>query len=463
MLGTASSIVPARRLGFCFVLLFAFAFTPPFLPAQKKADPVTYLQSGPMIGYAEMREVMLWVQTNRECQVYIEYQEKDQPASEVFLTNAVQTSSDHAFTAHLLADRVLPGRTYVGILRIDGQKVPLPYPLEFKARDLWQWRVDPPAFKAIVGSCAYFNDSLYDRPGKPYGSEYEIFDAIGKENGDLMVWLGDNIYLNEVDWNTRTGIQYRYTHGRSFKALQPLLASMSHYAIWDDHDYGPNDADRSFVHKDLTYAAFQDFWANPGYGVNGQGGITTMFSWSDCDFFLLDDRWFRSPNMLKSSERAVLGKAQVDWLIDALKGSFAPFKFVCTGGIVLNTADVYENYVHVAPEERKRLLDAIQTEGIPGVIFLTGDRHHTELSKWKPDGGYVVYDLCTSPFTSGTYPGDGAANTLFVPGTEYVGHNYATLEVSGPRTERKLVISCKDKAGKVVWTREITAKEMREK
>jgi alkaline phosphatase D len=117
----------------------------------------------------------------------------------------------------------------------------------------------------------------------------------------------------------------------------------------------------------------------------------------------------------------------------------------------------------VAPEERKRLLDAIQAEGISGVIFLTGDRHHTELSKWKPEGGYAVYDLCASPFTSGTYPGDGAANTLFVPGTEYVGHNYATLEVSGPRTERKLVITCKDKSGKAVWSREITAKELREK
>lgn len=434
-----------------------------FAQAQKKADPSTFLQSGPMVGYSEMREVMLWVQTNRVCQVYVEYQEHDQPASEVFLTNAVTTSPENAFTAHLLADRVLPGRNYDATLRIDGKKIALPYPFTFHARDLWQWRSDPPAFKAIVGSCAYFNDSLYDRPGKPYGSEYEIFEAIGKEDGDLMVWLGDNIYLNEADWNTRTGIHYRYTHGRSHRVLQPLLASMSHYAIWDDHDYGPNDADRSFVNKDLTTDAFQSFWANPGYGVNGQGGITGMFSWSDCDFFLLDDRSFRSPNALKGAERALLGKAQVDWLIDALKGSQASFKFVCVGGMVLSTADVYENYIHVAPEERRRLLDAIQTEEIKGVVFLTGDRHHTEMSVWKPSGGYPVYDLCASPFTSGTYPGDGTANTLLVPGTEYVGHNYATLEVSGPRNGRKLVITCKDKEGKAAWTQEITAASMQMK
>jgi alkaline phosphatase D len=103
---------------------------------------------------------------------------------------------------------------------------------------------------------------------------------MARENADLMVWLGDNMYLTESDANTRTGIHYRYTKSRSHAALQPLLAQLSHYAIWDDHDYGPNDADRSFVHKDLTLAAFQDFWANPSYGIDGLGGITSMFSCS---------------------------------------------------------------------------------------------------------------------------------------------------------------------------------------
>lgn len=448
---------------FLLYIIIIAALPASLLPAQRNPTPQALLKSGPMVGYSEMREVMLWVQTTRACQAYIEYQEAGKPNSPWLLTNAVQTQASNAFTAHLLASDVQPGKDYIGVLRLDGKKVPLPYPIRFHARDLWQWRTDPPAFKAVVGSCAYFNDSTSDRPGKPYGSDYEIFDAIHKESANLMLWLGDNIYLNESDWNTKTGIQYRYTHGRSYRVLQPLLASMSHYAIWDDHDYGPNDADRSFVHKDLTQQAFQDFWANPSYGVNGQGGITTMFSWSDCDFFLMDDRSFRSPNGLTTSEREMLGKAQIDWLIDALKGSMAPFKFVCVGGMVLSTADVYENYIHVAPQERKRLLDAIQAEGITGVIFLTGDRHHTEMSRWKPEGGYPVYDLCASPFTSGTYPGDNGANTLLMPNTEYVGHNYATLEVSGPRTDRKLRITCHDKSGAPVWTQEITATEMKAK
>jgi alkaline phosphatase D len=390
----------------------------------------------------------------------VEYQEKGKPAEPKYRTATVKTQKAHAFSAHLLADQVLPGRDYAATLYINGKAVKLPYPFEFHARDLWQYRTDPPAFQAIIGSCAYFNDSLYDRPGKPYGSDYEIFKAISKENADLMLWLGDNVYLNEPDWNTMTGIHYRYTKGRSFAALQPALAKMSHYAVWDDHDYGPNDADRSFIHKDKTLAAFQDFWANPSYGLPGEGGITSMFSWSDCDFFLIDDRWFRTPNMMKSEACEMLGQAQVTWLVEALKSSKATFKFVCVGGLVLSTAAVYENYIRLCPEERKQLLDAIALEEIPGVIFLTGDRHHSEVSYYKPANGYGMYDITVSPFTSGTYPGDNGANTLLVAGSEYVGHNYGILDVSGPRKERILRLSYKDKTGTEVYSMEIKATDM---
>lgn len=429
------------------------------LQAQKGASGTAKLQSGPMVGYVEMREVMLWVQTTEAAQVWVEYVDPTAPTV-VHKTNVVQTAKESAFTAHLLADEVLPGRDYEASVFLNGKRVALPYPFQFHSRDLWQWRADPPPFKAIVGSCAYFNDSLTDRPGKPYGSNYGIFEAIYKEKGDLMLWLGDNLYLNEPDWNTLTGMHHRYTHARSYAVLQPLLAQMAHYAIWDDHDYGPNDGDRSFVHKEKALQAFQEFWANPGYGVDGAGGITSMFSWSDCDFFLLDDRWFRAPYLSNDTAKPMLGEGQVRWLVDALRSSQATFKFVCVGSMVLSTAEVYENYVHVAREERQALLDAIQRQGIPGVIFLTGDRHHSEASRWKPAGGYVVHDFTVSPFTSGTYPGDGDKNTLLVPGSEFVGHNYATIDVSGPRTDRVLRLALHDHTGKEVWAYEIKAKEM---
>ena len=98
-----------------------------------------------------------------------------------------------------------------------------------------------PDFRFVIGSCAYINDPPYDRPGEPYGGEYEIFEQIAAQRPDFMIWLGDNVYLREPDWNSEAGILYRYTHTRSLPQLQKLLRICPHYAIWDDHDFGPND------------------------------------------------------------------------------------------------------------------------------------------------------------------------------------------------------------------------------
>lgn len=431
------------------------------LQAQQASSPPTNspVQSGPMVGYAEMREVMLWVQLKQPAKVQFAYWEEGTPKTTEYRTPIVTTTHDQAFVAHCVADQVQPGKHYEARLIIDDQPITLQHPIRFQSRALWQWRGDPPAFRAAIGSCNYVNDPPYDRPGKPYGGDPSIFTAIHKSQPDLMVWLGDNIYLREADWNTRTGIHYRYTHSRSIPEMQPLLSQMHHYAIWDDHDYGPNDADRSFVHKDKTLEAFKLFWANPSYGLENSPGITTMFSWSDCDFFMLDNRFHRSNSERKDEKGTLLGQAQIDWLIDALKGSYAPFKFVCVGGMVLSTCDQYENYIHIFPEERQALLDAIQREGIKGVIFLTGDRHHTELSKWQPDGGIPIYDLTISPLTSKSYPGDGEQNKLLVKGTEVSEANYGLLEVSGPYKDRKLTIRVLDGKGKELWNREIGQKE----
>ena len=40
----------------------------------------------------------------------------------------------------------------------------------------------------------------------------------------------------------------------------------------------------------------------------------------------------------------MLGRDQIDWLINALSFSQAPFKFIVVGGQVLSTGAVYENY-----------------------------------------------------------------------------------------------------------------------
>ena len=171
-----------------------------------------------MLGYADMREAMIWVQTTREAEVFIRYADQESP--EIYhRTNIVKTTKEEAFTARLIADEVEPGRTYVYQLFIEDKAVEFSYPTVFSTPPIWRWRTDPPEFTMLTGSCAYINQPEYDRSGNPYGGDYRIFTHMAEQNADFMLWLGDNVYLREPDWNSRTGIQKRYSHTRSLAGI----------------------------------------------------------------------------------------------------------------------------------------------------------------------------------------------------------------------------------------------------
>jgi alkaline phosphatase D len=442
------------------LLLFLISAVSAQPVANTAANTNSPIQAGPMVGYSEMREVMLWVQTKQPSRVQIRYHEttKTEP---IFLTAEVQTERELANTAHLVADQVEPGKKYEYELLVEGRKVTLPYPTTFQTQALWQYRTDPPAFRFAVGSCTYVNEPEVDRPGTPYGGGYEIFTAINAQKPDFMLWTGDNTYLREVDWNTRTGVLRRYTHTRSLPEMQPLLANAHHYATWDDHDYGPNDSDRSFWLKPVTLEAFDLFWANPNRVF--AEGCTGTFFWNDCQFFLMDDRTFRAPNETPDGpEKPYLGERQTQWLIDALKGSHATFKFIVVGNQVVNPAKVFENYSNYGTE-RDKLFKAITDEKVSGVVFLSGDRHHTILQKQDRPGSYPLYDVTISPLSAGAAKAlpIELSQTTVVEGTYLSEKNFGILSVSGPLKERVLNIKVYDQKGNEKWSRDIRAIDLK--
>jgi alkaline phosphatase D len=405
-----------------------------------------------MLGYAEMREVMIWVQTVDEASVRVEYAPVGQKGR-MKLTNLVNTKASEAYTAKLVADSVEPGQRYAYQLIINGERVSLPYPAEFQTQAIWKWRNDPPDFTFVAGSGAYINESKFDRPGKPYGGEYHIYQSITYHKPDLMIWLGDNVYLREPDWNSMTGILGRYTHDRSIIDLQPLLASTHHYAIWDDHDYGPNDSDKGFWNKDNTLKAFELFWGNPSTGVHDIDGAISSFQWADVDFFMLDNRWYRDPNKRIKENKTQLGEKQLEWLFDNLVSSLATFKIVVLGGQFLSTAGVFETYTNNGfAHERQKIIDFIYEQNIKNVVFLTGDVHYTELSVLREEGKPTIWDLTFSPFNSGVNTnGESWNNTLRVQGTVVTERNFGKVSVRGPVKSRQMVVESYNVENQKKW------------
>jgi alkaline phosphatase D len=420
------------------------------------------LRSGPMVGYGEMTEVMLWAQTTGPATVQFQYWDVERP-SQTLLSPRVRTSEAQAHVAHVRISGLTPGRQFEYRLLIDGQVVKRPYRLAFQTQPLWQWRTDPPAFTVAIGSCAYINEPEWDRPGDPYGGDYQVFTALAAKKPDLMLWLGDNVYYREVDWNTVAGMRRRYTHTRALPEMQPLLGAGHNYAMWDDHDYGPNNSDRSFRLRSAALETFQLFWANPTYGTEETKGAFTRFEWGDAEFFLLDDRFHRSPNDAPDDEsKTMFGREQLQWLMDALVSSGATFKIVAGGNQMLNPLGFYEAFSNYSREYQK-LLGYIKERKIPGVLFLSGDRHHTELIKLDDPGFYPLYDYTSSPLTSSTYKSDRELNNPDrVPGTLVNDvRNFGLLRFSGPRRQRTLTLECYDAKGDRRWSHQIKAADLR--
>ncbi len=235
-----------------------------------------------------------------------------------------------------------------------------------------------------------------------------------------MLWGGDNLYFQQQDELDPAAMAMRYQRQRTYPPLQKLLTSAPHLAIWDDHDYGPNDADMSYGMKGDSLQLFRRYWTNPSYGLPDVPGIFGRARWGDVDIFLLDDRWYRSANRAKDGpEKTMFGAKQMAWLRNALIHSQAPIKLVVDGSRMSNRANRFEGWNHFATEQRA-FADWLQAQRIDGVVFLSGDRHFGEVLKDEtPQGTYPLYEFTSSPLTSRPWVNPDAAeqhNTDVVPG-----------------------------------------------
>ena len=424
------------------------------VPVTKPAKEL--LQAGPMLGYSGFREVLIWVQTTESARVKIAYRAK---GIDERSTQEVTTIQQDYHIAKLFPTDLEYGTTYQYDVYINDEKLELPYKTEFQTQELWQYRTEPPALSIAIGSCSFINEERDDRP-EPYGGGYEIFNSILEKDPDMMLWMGDNMYLRTPDFLTETGIEHRYRHTRSLPEMQALLASVHNYAIWDDHDYGPNDSDRSYVNKKISECIFNSYWGNLNTNATGAGGITSHFAAADVEFFMLDDRYHRAPNRSRDKDKAYFGKEQLDWLIDALTASSASFKIVVTGGQIVSDAAKYENYA-TYPDEREELLDRLHEQRISGILFLSGDRHHTEISRMERDNAYPLIDITCSPLTAGTHAARDEGNSFQVEGKTFYEHNFGIVNITGDRKDRQLQLTIYDSQGKRQFDYLIKASELR--
>lgn len=295
----------------------------------------------------------------------------------------------------------------------------------------------------LLGSCAF-----------PYpwafwsGKKRDvIFKTMTRHDKDFMVWMGDNVYYLFGDWKSKKRMHRKNLKMRFKPHLRSLLESCPQYATWDDHDYGDNNGDGSYNGKYESLDMFQNYWANPYYGLDTAAGVFCNFQHSDAEFFMLDTRFY-------ASDSSMLGTAQTDWLKAKLKASKANFKFIVSGTQVLPDNPNGEDLGDFG-ESRHDLLDFIKKEGITGIIFLSGDRHYGELMRMERPDTYPLYEMTSSPLTSIVNPAVTKDNAIRMPGTLVKDLNFGKIYLFGKGEERRCRMELFDRYGKLYWQHDI--------
>ena len=234
-----------------------------------------------------------------------------------------------------------------------------------------------------------------------------LWPVIIETEPDLWIWAGDNVYGDSPDTEVlkeKYQQQYNQPDYQVFRKSVPIIGT------WDDHDYGENNSGKWFQSKEAAQQLALDFLEEPDDSLRrSRKGIYTSYIFGPAEkqvkILLIDDRYHAD---LPGPQSDLLGEEQWHWLESELTTSTAQINLIVTGIQFLQEEHRYEKWSNF-PRSRNRLLNFIRKNKIPGVIFLSGDRHiHEFAMKDDEETAYPLVDFTSSGLTHPwlSFPGE---------------------------------------------------------
>jgi alkaline phosphatase D len=280
-----------------------------------------------------------------------------------------------------------------------------------------------------------------------------LWDAVIASAPQLWIWAGDNIY---ADTDNMATMQRQYRRQKDHPGYHRLRAFCPIIGTWDDHDYGSNDGGKEFQAKKDSQRLLLDFLDEPATSPRRhQAGIYTSYSYGppaqQIKIILLDTRYHRD----KPGPTAdVLGEAQWHWLETQLQNSPAQLHLIVSSIQVLSQQHPWEKWANF-PQSRQRLLDLLVKHHVPGVLFISGDRHFGELSVLTvPDLPYPLHDITASGLTH-SYRGTVKESNDLRRGPVVNALHFGVLEIDWNMTPPHLEMQWRNKDNKPWQTQAI--------
>jgi alkaline phosphatase D len=265
-----------------------------------------------------------------------------------------------------------------------------------------------------------------------------MWDAVNANNPNLWIWLGDIIYADTTDMRALAKMYKTLKNTPNYKKMREKTQVIG---VYDDHDYGANDAGKSFPKKKQSKKCLMDFLDVPAKApVRQREGAYNSYTFGKgaqtVKVIVLDTRYFRDsliPDPTKqrryipNTTGDMLGEAQWAWLENELKNSKANLNIISTSIQVVADEHGHEKWGNF-PNCRKRLLALIVKTQPKNLMILSGDRHMAEISKMDITGlPYPLYDFTSSGMThirSGT-----SENNRYRVGDMILKKNFGLLKI----------------------------------
>lgn len=242
------------------------------------------------------------------------------------------------------------------------------------------------------------------------GKNQEMWNHVVVNKPDLWIWLGDNIY---ADTQNPQVMADKYSMLKNNMNYRRLLACAPVIGIWDDHDYGWNDAGKEFGMKQQSERLLLDFLDVPKDApARSRDGIYQSFVFGEegkkVKIILLDTRYFRdnvertigkNKKYIPNEEGDILGEAQWAWLEKELTNSDAQINIIASGFQIIAKEHRFEKWSNF-PKARTRLFTLLQKIKPAMPILMSGDRHIAELSRTTLTGlEQPLFEITSSGLT----------------------------------------------------------------
>lgn len=288
--------------------------------------------------------------------------------------------------------------------------------------------------------------------------EHPILREVVATKPQIFLYLGDNIYGDTLDM---TVLQAKYDKLGRKQEFRNLRSNVAVTAIWDDHDYGTNDAGKEFPKKEESRRIFLDFWKVPADSARrARPGIYGSHMYQEGDravqILLLDTRFFRDPLKRQTGppwkndyepdpepRKTLLGETQWKWLEEELRQP-ADLRIVATSIQFSHQYNGYESWTNL-PAERQKMVEMIRRTRANGVLFISGDVHWGEISRLPVENAYPLYDVTSSGLSEEWETVEPNENRV---GSVIRTNNFGMIEVDWSKPDPEIVLGLHARGGK---------------